>query len=255
MAENRYVVVGAPIYRDGAYIIDKFLENQKRIQENYPSSELVLATIEKDFVEELEEMLSRWGVKARTILYETVKPEYAASIAWNTSCGREAIRKYALEIGASYLLFTDADMVCDPQIIDILSREIKDYDMVASGYMGKNRFAVTIGTGCILLTQGALRKTKFRCYEFKNHQTLDEGETLEMDSFSKRLRFKKGYFLTIDHYNRDGSFGHIEPHAVSLSRKITNSLFIRYILMKASIVLRYNISSALYRHVRPRNSK
>jgi len=48
------VVVGAPIYRAGAYILDKSLANQKEIQKNYPSSELVFATSEPDFVKELE---------------------------------------------------------------------------------------------------------------------------------------------------------------------------------------------------------
>jgi len=47
------VIVGTPICRRGAFIIDKFLANQKEIQQNYPSSELVLATEENDFVEEL----------------------------------------------------------------------------------------------------------------------------------------------------------------------------------------------------------
>ena len=51
------VLVGTPIYREGAYILEKFLANQKEIQQRYPPSELVLATVEHDFAEELEKTL------------------------------------------------------------------------------------------------------------------------------------------------------------------------------------------------------
>jgi len=245
--DNRIdMVVGTLIYRAGAYILDKFLENQKKIQGNYPSSELVLATVEKDFVAELKEMLSRWGVRGEVILYETVKPDYAISIVyWNCSCGREAIRKYALEKGASYLLFIDADLICDPQVINILKKEINGYDIVACGYAGKRHGTVVGGLGFTLITSDALKKMTYRCYEFKNHKVLDEGEVVGMDSFEKRLKFKNGYFLTVDHYDRDGSFGHIEPHSMSLLKKVANCLFVRYMLMKTSIIVKYNIPTSL----------
>ena len=96
MDKNIDVVVGVLIYRQGAYIIDKLLANQKEIQQEYPSSELVLATNEGDFVQELERLLSHWGLRGRVILYETIKPEYARSKVWNIACGREAIRRYIL---------------------------------------------------------------------------------------------------------------------------------------------------------------
>ena len=244
--ENRIdTVVGSLIYRAGAYILDKLLENQKKIQQNYPSSEFVLATVEKDFVEELKEMLSRWGVRGEVILYETVKPDYAISVVWNCSCGREAIRKYALEKGASYLLFIDADLICDPQVINILKKEINGYDIVACGYAGKRHGTVVGGLGFTLITSDALKKMTYRCYEFKNREVLDECEVAGMDSFAKGLKFKNGYFLTVDHYDRDGSFGHMEPHSMSLLKKISNCLFVRYMLMKTSIILRFNIPGSL----------
>ena len=73
------VVIGTPIYRQGTYIIDKFLANQKEIQQDYPSSELVLATCENDFVKELENLISLWELRGTILSYEVVKPEYARS--------------------------------------------------------------------------------------------------------------------------------------------------------------------------------
>jgi len=93
VSDMGYVIVGAPIHRAGAYVIDKFLENQREIQSKYPSSELVLATIEKDFIEELKRTLKLRGIRGSVIPYESVKPDYALSTVWNTSCGGE--RRYA----------------------------------------------------------------------------------------------------------------------------------------------------------------
>jgi len=57
------VVIGTPIYRQGAYVLDKFLYNQKQIQQSYPLSELILATSEYDFIKELESLVSFWKLK------------------------------------------------------------------------------------------------------------------------------------------------------------------------------------------------
>ena len=246
MSDSEYVVLGGPTYRAGAYIIDKFLENQKMIQENYPSSELVLATIEKDFINDLSEALRHWDLKGKVLLYETLKPDSAVSPVWNVTCGREAIRQYTLsKTEAKYFLSIDTDMTYDPKIIHILKKEIEGYDIVVSGYPGKRRGSAIGGLGCALFTVGALQKINFRCYEFRNHRVLDESEVAQMDSFSKRLKFKNGYFLTMDHYDRDGVFGHLEPHSINVLRKISNTLLVRYILLRASMVIKYNIPSAL----------
>lgn len=76
MDKNKDVVVGVLVYRQGAYIIDKFLANQKDIQREYPGSELVFAVNETDFVAELKQLIDSYDVKADVILYETVKPHY-----------------------------------------------------------------------------------------------------------------------------------------------------------------------------------
>ena len=88
------VVVGAPVYRQGAYVIDKFMSNQQEIQRAYPSCELVLATNEADLADDLKHLLRRWELRGRVITYETVKPDYARTRVWNIACGREAMRRY-----------------------------------------------------------------------------------------------------------------------------------------------------------------
>jgi len=242
-----HVIVGAPICRKGAYIIDKFLANQREIQQNYPSSELVLATEENDFVEELEKCLSSYGLRGRIILFKVTKPDYARKRVWNIACGREAIRQYVLyQTAARYLLSLDADMTYDPSIIEIMEREIQGYDVVISGQ------AVRIGPGtslgpvsCAMITRGTLEKIRFRCYEFKNGEVLDDGLALEMDLARLRQRIKKGFFISICHYSNESEATCIDPHPMGILRKITDSLLVRYILIRASIMFRYNISLRL----------
>jgi hypothetical protein len=247
MSETGYVIVGAPIYRGGAFVIDKFLENQKEIQKNYPSSELILSTEQKDYIEELKGLLKRYDLRGDVISFEVVKPDYARATNWNTTCGREAIRRYIVsKTEASHLLFIDVDMTCDPHIINILKKEIGSYDIVASGYAGRLYGIQTGGIGCTLFTRSALERITFRCCEFKNRMVIDEGEMLDMDTFSRRLKFKHGYLLAIDHYDTDGSVRHIEPHPVSVLRKVSNARLLRYILLKASVKCNYNIPSKLY---------
>lgn len=239
------VVVGTPIYRQGAYIIDKFLSNHKDIQQNYPSSELVLATIEGDFIEELEQLLSFWGLSGKVIRYQTAKPEYARHWIWNVACGREAIRQYTLsQTEASYLLLLDADMTCDPSVIKTMLREIRGYDVVFCGYAGRH-YGVCLGIGCSMLTRGTLERVKFRCREFKNGKMIGEGEMLEMDLIGLGSRVKKGFFLSVCHYYNENEARCVTPQPLGLFRRIANSSFVRYGLIRASLVARRDIALKL----------
>ena len=158
------VVIGTPIYRQGAYVVDKFLSNQKQIQQSYPSSELILATSEYDFIKALESLVSFWKLRGIVLLYEVVKPDYARSNIWNTACGREAIRQYTLcQTEARYLLFMDTDMTFEPSVIQTLEKEIQDYDVVFSGCLLKSCGIGLAGSGCVMLTRSILERVKFRC--------------------------------------------------------------------------------------------
>jgi hypothetical protein len=247
MGDIGYIVVGAPICRAGAYIIDKFLENQREIQSNYPSSELILATEQQDFIEELKGMLKRWSVRGDVLLFEVVKPDFAHAVCWNVACAREAIRQYTLsKPEASHFLSIDADMTYDSNVINIMLKELGNHDTVASGYPGSRCGIQTGGLGCTLLTRDALKRITFRCYEFKSHQAIDEGEVFVMDAFGARLKSRDGFLLTIDHYDTNGSAKHIEPHSVSVMRRISNFRALKYILTKASIMLKSNITKRLH---------
>ena len=237
------IVVGTPICRRGAYIIDKFLANQKEIQQNYPQSELVLATEDNDFIEELEKHLSFYELRGRVIPFKIIKPDYAQSILWNVACGREALRHYFLhQTTARYFLSLDADLICDPSILKIMEKEIGGYDVAISGQ------AVRVGPGtslgpvsCSLVTRDTLEKITFRCYEFKNGEVLDDGVALEIDLFKLRSRIKKGFFLSICHYSNANDAACIDPHPLGLLRRITDSLVIRYVLHRTSIMARHDV--------------
>ncbi len=236
------VVIGTPIYRKGAYIINKFLSNQKEIQQDYPSSELILATHERDFIKELESLVSFWRLRGTILLYEVVKPDYARSSIWNIACGREAIREYTLsQTEAGHLLFLDADMTFEPPVIKTMESEIQGYDVVFSGCPLQYYGIGLAGAGCVMLTRSILEKVKFRCHEFKNGEVIFEDNLLEVDLFRLGSRVKKGFFLSINHYSSATEFRHITPQPVGILRKIANCAFFRYGLIRVSIMTHYNI--------------
>ena len=236
------VVIGTIVHRQGAYVLDKFLANQQQIQRDYPSSEIILATNERDFIEELEGLLGARGLRGEGVFYETTKPQYASSRLWNICCGREAIRNHVLYgTDARYLLFLDADMTFDPSVVTIMEREIQGHDAVFSGYH-LHRYGIGLaGCGCVMLTRDILEKLRFRCYEFKSDEVIFEDNVLEMDLFRSGGRIKKGFFIHITHYENSTEGKHIEPQRLGPWRKITNNNFIRYMLIKMSIAARYNI--------------
>ena len=236
------VVIGTPVHRQGAYVLDKFLANQQQIQRNYPSSDIVLATNEKDFVEELERLLRFWGLRGKVLPYQTTKPEHARSSVWNIACGREAIRDYVLsQTYARYLLFLDADMIFDSSVVIVMEREIQNHDAVFSGYPLRRYGIGLAGGGCFMLTRSILEKLRFRCYEFKNGEVIAEDTVLEMDLFRSGGRINKGFFIPITHYENSTEGKHIEPQRLGRWRKIANNNFIRYMLIRTSIAARYNI--------------
>ncbi len=236
------VVIGTPVCRERAYAVDKFLSNQKQIQQSYPSSELILATQEYDFIKELESLVSFWKLRGTVLLYEVVKPDYAWSSIWNIACGRESVRKYALsQTEARYLLFLDADMTFEPSVIKTMESEIQGCDVVFSGYPLQRYGIGLAGAGCVMLTRSILEKIKFRCDEFKNGEVIFEDNLLEMDLFRLGSRVKKGFFLTINHYISATEARQVTPQPVGILRKMANCAFCRYGLIRVSLMTRYNI--------------
>lgn len=240
------VVIGVPMCRKGAYLLDKFLANQKEIQQNYPSSELVFATEQEDYIKELEKALHSSGVRGRVLFFEVIKPDYAKGRVWNQTCGRESVRQYMVsQTDAKFLLCLDGDMIYDSNLISIMLKEIQGFDVVYSGYRLGYHAAYEMGTGCSLYKREIIQKVKFSCLEFTNHEVIAEGCMLELDLIRSGGRIKKGVFLPIRHYRTDKEFYDTVPQSIGLFRKITASRLVRYIILKASIMSKHDISGTL----------
>lgn len=87
-----------------------------------------------------------------------------------------------------------------------------------------------------------MEKIKFRCYEFKNGQTITEDNVAEMDLFRQGCHIKKGFFLSIDHYTSSGEAKHITPQKVGLYRKVMTSAIVRFCLIRTSVAIHYNLA-------------
>jgi hypothetical protein len=236
------VVIGTPIRRAGAYVLDKFLMNQEEIQNRHPGSELVLATVEHDFARELEALLTARGIRGRVLRYETVKPDYARSPVWNIVCGAEAIREYMLsQTKAEYLLRVDADTTYAPDIIEVMEREIRDHDGVFSGYPLRDYGLILAGGGCCLLHVDTVRRIRPRCVEFTNGDVLSDDVMLEADLFRLGSRVKKGFFLSICHYSNADEARCIEPMPVGALRAMRSITLVRYAGVRASLLLKRDV--------------
>ena len=249
------MIVGVPICRRTAYVLDKFLCNQEEIQKAYPGCSLAFATDEPDFITELEEQIKMHELKGSVIAYETVKPAYARTHTWSVTCGREALRKYALSMNVEYLLFLDGDMVFKPAVVDVMKDKIVGFDVVFSGYLMRPEGFLGFGTGCLMISSKILDKIIFRFYEFSNGQLIDESETLDYGLFKCRAKVNKGIFVSIKHYTNQAEYYTIEPQKVGWFQTIANNMLIRFILTRVSILIRYNIArklkSRVYRTVKP----
>jgi len=241
------VVIGTPICRRSSFVLDKFLANQKEIQQNYPSSELVFATEEKDYIRELEGLISSYGLRGNVLYFDVIKQDYATLRGWNVTCGREAIRQYFVsQADAKFILWLDGDMIYDPNIINIMLKEIQGFDVTYSGYRGIQETGYEMGTGCSLYTKNIMGKVKFRYLAFPNHREFPESFMMEADLIRLGSRIKKGVFVSVRHYVTEQEFYDTAPQSVGLLRKIADSRFIRYPLIKASIFFKHDFFQPLH---------
>ena len=243
-----HVLIAVLIYREGAYILDKFLANLLEIHRQNPPAELVIATAEPDFAPEMEMALKKWGIKGKVIQYNPVIPAKSFSALWNITCGRQALRQYFLnQTAAEALIFLDADMTYDPGVIEIMCHELPGFGAVFSGSYRKDFGIGLAGAGCLLIRRAVLEKIDIRCYEFPNGEIIHEDTVLEMDLFRSGYRIKKGFFVSLDHYMSLTEVRHTDRQKVGFLKGLVNNAFLRYCLIRASVTLHYNIPSHLMR--------
>lgn len=240
------VIVGTIICQRTSFILDKFLSNQQEIQKAYPGCTLVIATDDLDFIAELKEQINGYDLNGESITYEAVKPDHARSRAWSIAYGKDELRKYVLSMGVEYFLSLDSDMVYEPSVISIMKDKIQGYDVVSSGYQLPRWGGWGFGTGCIMLNKNILSKITFRCYEFQNGRVISEDAVLDMDLFSSHARINKGIFVSIKHYVNSQEYYAIEPQPMGWFRTVTNNPLVRYILIRMSILTRYQIAYKLH---------
>ena len=237
------VIIGTPVHRPGAYALEAFLSNQREIQQRRPDCELVFCTDDTGFVAELENMMRQRGLRGVVIPHKVEKPGYAKSRLWSIASGREAARRYFISRpDAEGLLFLDADMTFDPDVVYVMEREIASHDAVFSGYRFRSGYIGLAGAGCLLLRREAAEKIIFRCYEFKNGEVITEDNLAEMDLFRRGCRIKKGFFLKIDHYASPGGIKHITPRSVGFLRRVSNNAVVRFCLIRLSVAIHYNLA-------------
>ena len=240
------VIIGTTVVRNSAYILDKFLKNQKDIQNNFAGTELVIATEEIKFVDELQSRFEKYKLKGEVLHYETYKPDYAKDRNWSIAAGREKCREYAVNNGSDFLLIVDSDMIYNNSLIQILLAVSNGYDIIQSGYRSKHNSRIGFG-GCNLIGKDSLKKTRFRCVEFKNGQIIEEGNMFEYDTFRKGARIKKGIFVGIEHYRNTEEKLDIKPQKLSARKKLIISPFIRFVIVGFSLCIKYDISSKIQR--------
>jgi hypothetical protein len=239
------VVVGAIVYRKGFYMGEKFLANQKEIQKQYPSSELVLATNELDFIPDLEKALKRHEIRSRVLHYTTVGPDYAKTYVWNIASGRETIRQFVISHSkAEHLLWVDSDMTFDAGLINILKENIRGYGVIYSGYALRFHGLALTGGGCCLLTREVFQRFKYKCYEFRNGFGITDDMALEFDLLVSHVRIKKGFFLNIHHYDNNGRDMFVAPRRMGFFR-VTQSSMVRYAILKSELLTHRGIGTWL----------
>lgn len=243
------ILIGTTVARNFTYALDKFLQNQRKIQNIAPNLELVITTDDINLVKKLSDCMDNYNLRGKVICYKTQMPSYASDRSWSIAQGRETVRRYALDNNFSYLLSVDADMVYDISLVQILLRKCDSYDIVQSGYKGRSINNIGFGLSCTLLKREILEKMVFRCLEFKNSHVIEDGNMFEYDLARIRAKVNKGVFLSINHYSSADEKTSICPQRLSLGKRIMTLSISRYLLVKVSIIFRYDFCSALQRIV------
>jgi len=235
------ILIGTTLSKPSAYTLHKFLQNQLAIQREYPSK-LIIATSDDINVHPR-------GLDVKIIKYPKTKPPFTdpkfipqKERIWDMVAGRNAVREYFLQSDADYLLSLDADMLYDKNMISILMKEIKDCDVVMSGYkLRTGRIGYSLG--CALIKREVMGQVRFRCLIYRSSQIpniIEDGCMFEHDCFVKGFRIKRGLFVRIVHLFQNGQLV-INPRPLTIAEKFKNASWFRYLAIKACMVTKRDL--------------
>jgi len=230
-------IIGVPINAKTDYILDRFLKNQEEIQKAFNGEiETVFATEDELFAQKLKKVLKNYKINSNVITFKPNRPKNAKDRIWNIVLARNAIREY-------YLIFMDADMIFDPEIVNKLIKIAeKGYDVVYNGYLDRgnpNGINLT-GFGGTLIKRWVMEKVRFRCKE-RNGRVIDEGVFFEFDLVRIGAKVFRGFISYSEHHDPKRPPSVCYPRELKLSERIRNNPYFRFLFHLISIPLCYDI--------------
>ncbi|MDK2876578.1 MAG: hypothetical protein PWQ22_988 [Archaeoglobaceae archaeon] len=244
------IIVGVPVNEKSSYAIEKFLKNQEEIHKASKAElKTVFATEDKNFADKLRRLLKSYAIASEVIEFEVKKPENARHRIWNIVAARNAIRDYFLKSNAEYLIFMDADMTFEPEIVNKLLEIAKDYDVVYNGYLDRGSSGINLtGFGGTLIKRWVMEKVRFRCKE-KNGRVIDEGVYFEFDLVKIRAKVFRGFIAYSEHHDPKNPPSICYPRELKLSERVRNSIYFRFFFHLISIPLCFDILRYLKKYL------
>jgi len=249
---NTKVVIGTTFAKLPMYILKEFFNNQKEIQRYYPDSELVVSTSDNNFRTDIPDKYKIIKYQKQLVsdtdkLFIPQKNRIQDMVA-----GRNVVRNYFLKSDAEYFLSVDADMVYDPNIISILMNEIKNSDIVMSGYMKKNH-RLGYSLGCALIRREVLEKVKFNCLIFPSSldmpNIIEDGWMFEYDAIHNGFKIKRGVFVEVEHIISERERLGVIPREITTWEKIKTNSVMRYLLVKLCILTKRDLPRIIIKKI------
>jgi len=251
---NEKILIGTTLVSGYDYIIDEFLKNQRAIQKKYPNSELIISTSDNNFKLNIPNELKCKVIKyqkSSVISFDSLFIPQKNRIR-DMVDGRNVVRDYFLKSDAKYFLSVDADMVYDPNIISILMNEIKNSDIVMSGYMKKNH-RLGYSLGCALIRREVLEKVRFNCLIFPSSpdmpNIIEDGWMFEYDAIQNGFKIKRGVFVEVEHIISERERLGIIPREITTWEKIKTNSALRYLLVKLCILTKRDMPRIIIKKI------
>jgi len=251
---NTKAIIGTTFAKLPMYILKEFFDNQCEIQQSYPNSELVISTSDNNFRTDIPKGLNCKIIKYQKLsVIDTDKHFIGNKIRIRDMVeGRNVVRNYFLESDAEYFLSVDADMIYDPNLISILMAEIKNYDIVMSGYMKKNH-RLGYSLGCALIRREVLERVKFNCLIFPSSldipNIVEDGWMFEHDAIQHGFKIKHGIFVEIEHIISEKERLGIIPRRITSWEKIKANSAIRYLIVKLCILTKRDLPRIILKKI------